>query len=346
MNLEDIFDNFESKNKCNGCSILRKRKPRHTILDYIKMEELDVLFLSDSVKWNNGDPKAFRPEEEEVIIECIQPMYEHISKGLRVDFASAVKCPNVVEADMETEDRKICKTHLNDTMEKLRPKLVYACGNLAMRMLVGKSGIAGKRGKTFTYTFKDGTDCWVVPIYHPFAVVQEPKNRYLFEVDIRNGYRKHILGIHKTDFSYVGISNLDELHKYDYLYTYSGAIAVDLETTGLDFNRDTIHSVSFGFRDNEGNIINTGIPWNHRHSPFKGDEKEEVVRWIHKVFQNPNATWVFQNGSFDRKFMMIEGIRVTNCFDTKVLGKLITEDSPNDLKSMVREYFADELEKL
>ncbi len=349
MNLEDIFNHLDSGNKCEGCSILKKRKPRHTILDYTKMEPVDILFLSDSIKWNNGDVKAFRPEEEELIIECVQIMYNHIAEGLKVDFSAAVKCPNVVEADMETSDRKICKVHLTDTMEKLRPKLVYACGNLAMKQLIGKSGISGingKRGKTFEYIYSDGTTAYVVPIYHPFAVVQEPKNRYLFEVDIRNGYRKHILGIHESDFSYTGITTLKQLHDYDHLHYYSGSISVDLETTGLDFRNDTIHSIALGYHSTTGDIHNIGIPWHHRHTPFVGEEKEEVVAWIKRLFQNPNVEWVFQNGSFDRKFLKGEGIDVTNCYDTKVLAKLLREDAPNDLQSMVREHFGDALDKL
>ena len=121
---------------------------------------------------------------------------------------------------------------------------------------------------------------------------------------------------------------------------------MDIETTGLDFRRDTIHSVAFGYRADCGNIRNVGIPWHHRHSPFVGDEQKTTIAWIKRLFENPNVTWVFQNGPFDRKFLMREGIHVTNCFDTKVIAKLLREDAPNDLQSMVREHFGDALEKL
>jgi hypothetical protein len=344
--LEDLFSGpvEASESHCVGCPVLKKNKPRHCIKDYESMEELDILFLSDSVKWNYGDSKAFRTEERDLIVDCLHPMYDHIRDGLRIDFAASVKCPNMLESDMNPVSMNSCRNYLDPMVDKLKPKLIFACGNLALKMLTKKSGIGDKRGTSYEYKTEKGHVCRVVALYHPFAVVQEPRMRYLFELDIRNGYNKYILGIvDKSKFSYEGIHDIKQLENYGFLKTTEEPIGIDIETTGLDFKKDLIQTIAFSFSD--GNVC---LPIDHRFTPFSEYDRKKVLEFISEVLGNKNNKKIFQNHTFDRKFLLRYNIRCAEgtTWDTKLLAKLIREDAPNGLKSLVTEYFADELQDL
>ena len=57
-----------------------------------------------------------------------------------------------------------------------------------------------------------GHSCIVVPIYHPYAVLKEPRHRYLFETDIKNAYEKYVLGkTNSGDFVYSTATEIEEV---------------------------------------------------------------------------------------------------------------------------------------
>ena len=143
---------------CHGCSILDKSKPAHSIMDYEELRESPVLFLSDSLKQKLNQMVPFTKQD----MKLLEDSYKE-------DFvcAAAVKCPSVREADMTPDNMKLCRAHLEATIDKVKPKLVFPCGNLAMKMLIKKSGITDKRGKYYEYITTRGHSCIVVPIFHP-----------------------------------------------------------------------------------------------------------------------------------------------------------------------------------
>lgn len=56
-----------------------------------------------------------------------------------------------------------CAPNLEKTIETLRPKVIVALGNIALRQLTGRSGISQLRG----YPLVGPRGLWVVPTYHP-----------------------------------------------------------------------------------------------------------------------------------------------------------------------------------
>ncbi len=64
----------------------------------------------------------------------------------RVSFSAAVKCPSVREADLKTADTHACRLHLWDPNDKVKPKLVFACGNLAFKIVTKQSSTTTKKG--------------------------------------------------------------------------------------------------------------------------------------------------------------------------------------------------------
>tara|TARA_R110000782_G_scaffold102791_5_gene190175 strand:+ start:10497 stop:11525 length:1029 start_codon:yes stop_codon:yes gene_type:complete len=323
---------------CEGCSILKKSKPVHCHLDYEDMEEVDVLFVSDSFKYRNGVMRAFGKKD----LDLIREMYPGPAFGV----TASVKCPSVKDKDQTAGDLKICRQHLEATIDKLKPTLVYACGNLPMRMFIKRSGISNKRGSAFPYVTEAGTECVVVPIYHPFAVIKEPKNRFLFEMDIKNGYDKYILKkIDLGGFEYHTILEIEELRDLAEMLTgeYSETIAGDIETTGFNFLTDELQTIAIATPD-----MNWVIPCDHKDSPFgHGTEhRDEMWSLLAKILGHPLTKKIFHNTKFDLKFLLHKGIKVSNVHDTKLMHHLFDENLPKGLMDLVKLYFPHELASL
>jgi len=335
-NLYDCHKVSSTNPLCDGCSVLTSSKPCYSVEDYKNLPQGKVLFLSDSFRYRFGKASPFSDKEKE-LIKGIFP-YSTV-------FSSSVKCPSVKEADMSPDDMKICRAHLEATIDAVKPILVFTCGNLAMKMLIKKSGITNKRGKSFEFTSQEGHTCTVVPLFHPFSVIKEPRHKYLFEVDIKNAYAKYILhSTNTSEFKYKVLISVTEVELMEYdLRDTSDTIAVDIETTGLNFLTDKVQTIAISTKGD-----NWVIPLDHKDSPFiKGTVQSPIVwKALRNVLENPNNKKVFHNAKFDLKFLKAHDINPVNVWDTKVMHHLIDENIPKSLMDLVKLYFSSELEDL
>lgn len=322
---------------CEGCEILTKNKAMHSVMDYEDKKESKVLFLSDSLAFQHGEAKAFKKKDLAFLNE----------QFLKRDFetAAAVKCTDVREADMKTSDLKICRQHIQATIDTVKPLLVFACGNLAMKMIIKKSGITSKRGKAFDFETDNGHKCTVVPIFHPYMVQKEPAHLSLFQNDLRNGYEMYVLNRrNEGDFKYKAIMNIEDLVELtENLKDTSDTLAMDTETTGLNFKKDSLMTLSITSHD-----MTWVIPLDHKDSPFKKGTEHYAKVWgcIRKIMENPNNRKVWHNAKFDLHFLLSYGVRVKNVWDTKIMHHLLDENLPKGLMDLTKLYFASELENL
>ena len=340
--LENIYSGLKggcSNSLCEGCAILEQSKPLYSHMDYEDLELGDTLFVSDSFKYRMGSMLPLSKKERE-LIESIFPA--------KAQYTASVKCPSVKDGDMTPQDMNLCREHLDATIDKVRPRLIFACGNLAMKMLIKKSGITNKRGSSYEFTSKSGYLSIVVPIYHPFSVLKEPRHRYLFETDIKNAYEKYVLGKKATsNFSYVVATTIEEVEDIAVkLQDTSETVAVDIETTGLNFLTDKIQTISFTAPDQT-----YVIPLDHKDSPFKRQAfglvyVDRVWGLVRSILENPKNKKVFHNAKFDLKFLLRHEIHTKNVWDTKIMHHFVNETAPKSLMDLVKLYFADELENL
>jgi len=336
-NLHSLYATEEANSHCKDCSILLKKKPLYCVEDYEHLKQSDVLFLSDSIKHRFGKTYAFSKEEREIISEFFP--------GDTYQMSASVKCPSVREADMSPSNMEACRNYLELTIDKVQPRLVYVCGNLAMKMLIKKSGITSKRGKSYDYVTPTGHSCVVVPIFHPYSVVKEPRHRLLFETDIRNAYEKYVLGkTHEGKLEYKVLTDIQEVIKLAYdLKDTEETLAMDIETTGLNFLKDNIQTIAISSRE-----TNWVIPCDHKDSPFRKGEPhyEKMWRNLRAILENPRNKKVFHNAKFDLKFLINYGIYTKNVWDTKIMHHLLDENLPKSLMDLVKLYFPTELESL
>jgi uracil-DNA glycosylase family 4 len=333
--------------KCEGCPALAQHLPRHTILDYEYEEApVDILFISDSPKMFEGEYVSFRPQEFRVIMQDLREL--GVLNNFKVAFTTSVKCPNITPDSLSTGIRKKCAAHLYDTIDHYKPKLTFACGKMATTMLYGKAREEGKvRGKVDVLKTPSGFVYKVVPIIHPFQVVAEPKNAYLFSTDLHNAVNNELLGKSKdARVPYtmpMSIAELDEVRD-DFIDTDKD-LAVDIETTGLNFLEDTIHTVSMTLVDREtGELGRTLVlPIDHKEAKLGYKIKGAFLTFVCKAMANKKNRKILQNAGFDLKFMKRYGVdEVYNVYDTKLLQHLYREDVPKSLADLVSYYFPEE----
>lgn len=341
--LNSLYSNSEVEpcnSKCTGCSILEKKKPIHSWMDYLHVipGDYDILFVTGSLAWENGI-KVLSGLEEEVYRKYIYP----IVKDSAHCFSAATKCPDLVDKDIKTKDRAICSAHLEDTLKHIKPKLIIACGNLALRMLTKKSGISNNRG---TIHLLDGIP--VAPVEDLISVALEPRKTILLQQDIKNAYDKYILKTTVgTKLNYTIIYEIAYLKKiYDFLSTTTGDISVDIETAGLNFKKDNIYTVGIAYKE-EGSeeykqII---IPYKHWQLTWGDEEMAYIKYFLVGVLKNPNNRKIGQNVGFDLKFLLQEGIEAVNVWDTKLMFHCVNENLPKSLLEIVKKFFPDELEE-
>lgn len=343
MDLRELYNTVNPI--CDGCSILNKPKPQHCIADYETdaTAPADILFMSDCFKTVFGEYLPFRHNEFNFLVDVVKKLeIEH-----SICFSAAVKCPMVKEEDMLTEDRNICRNHVYYTIDKVRPKIVFACGNLAFKMLTKKSGIMNKRGQGFEIDTPAGTKTTVVPVFHPYQVIIEPKNSYLFELDIVNAIDSFITKKSESlSLKWELIDSLDKLTQYEHLITTDKNISLDIETTGLNFLTDKINTIAISWKG-EKSYICIVFPVDHRESPFGDAEKIKVFGFLDKVLRNKKNKKILHNSKFDLKFLHRYGITcVENVWDTKLMQHLVNENLPKSLKDLVGYYYPHELNTL
>jgi len=250
----------------------------------------------------------------------------------------AIKLANIPDDDIDTKMFHKMRPVLHDEMEQIKPKLIIPLGNVAMKALIKKSGLSNKRGREF----KLG-DFPVVPTFGPDTLFLEPKVRDLFIQDVNNAYDKFILETNKlADSTYVLCKTMDEVNENLDKVEACDVVAVDLETTGLDFKKDKITTIGFSMGEEEAFVI----PVNHRETPFDEKEIKHISERVAKIMANDNIAKVFHYGQFDLKFLMNFGSTTfNNIEDTKIMHALIDENLPHGLIDLVKQYFPHELEK-
>lgn len=335
---------------CTGCKILKESKPRHGIQDYLKAKPVDILFLSDSMRWENG-PTPITGKEQAILLDSMEqagiPLHT-----LSWEVSPAVKCPWVGANSMGAKDKEICRKHVENTITAFKPKMIVCLGNQAFNMLTKKSGIMDKRGSLFDY---NGIP--VIPIYHPFQVIKEPRYKEVFIKDLQNAYLIYSGEDNKVKVDYSVVDpNVPATHEpLSSLLEWGDCISpipvsIDIETTGFNFKTDRIRSISLSYREkSDGSVKTNVINFDIINENRTLEGLKSIGDFLLKLLISNNHIKVFHNAKFDLKFIF--EFLVSNDFDcasfvgvkrvvcTKNLAKFVNENRPNSLKDLVKEYF-------
>lgn len=84
-----------------------------------------------------------------------------------------------------------CRKHLKAEIDAVQPEVIIALGDVALRALCKKSGVADKRGKEFALHAEFGYDCSVWPTRQPGYVLHAPTARDTIVADLRRVRDRH-----------------------------------------------------------------------------------------------------------------------------------------------------------
>lgn len=234
---------------------------------------------------------------------------------------------------------------LKQEIKSVNPEVIVACGNLALWALTGKWGISKWRG---SYLRADGLagggKSWVVPTYHPAAVLRAWYERPVCVNDLRRA-KRIVAGetpVHpawaftlRPNFSQV-IQCLQTLHQR----LESGEnlwIDFDLETraghiacAGLSWSKTEAISIPFMCRENKDGY------WSIEEEAF-------IVWWLWRVLCHPRVSVRWQNGLYDAQYTFRHWHFVPNGKqDTMISQHSIFGDMPKSLAfqaSMYAEWY-------
>tara|TARA_R110000765_G_scaffold39488_3_gene85865 strand:- start:12856 stop:13830 length:975 start_codon:yes stop_codon:yes gene_type:complete len=297
--------------------------------------EEDIVFVHSSYHKSMGQVFNFPDNEHGIFMKLLAKTKIPPNS---YQLVPAIKLAGIPEDDVDTKMLHKMRPILHDEMAQIKPRLIIPLGNIAMKALIKKSGLTNKRGREFMLG-----DFPVVPTYGPDTLFLEPKLRSLFIQDVNNAYDKFILDTNKlADSTYVLCKTISEVDEYLDKVEKCDVVAVDLETTGLDFKKDKITTIGFSMGEEEAFII----PLQHRETPFDEAELEYISKRISSLMANNDVAKVFHYCQFDLKFLMNFGSTTfNNIEDTKIMHALIDENLPHSLMDLVKQYFPHELEK-
>ena len=323
MSIDEIIESFE--------------KTENTHQEDVGSEH--ILFIHDSCVRQRGEVFSFRDDEFGVLSQLLNKTKLQMDE---FQFVAAIKSLGVSEKDVTTEMIHKNRPLLEKDITKSNPDLIFVLGNLAMKTLLRKSGISNKRGKEFWITV-DEKEIPVVPLYHPFSLYSEPKLRSLFVQDIDNAYDKFILKRNKlADSTYELHNNVTDALKALENAEGKDFLALDIETTGLDYKKDKITSIGLATGDHEAFVI----PIHHRESELSDSDLSRIRTRLNAIMANPKIGKIFHNCKFDLKFLKNLGIEsFNNIHDTQIMHSLVDENKPHGLMDIVKEHWPRELEQ-
>jgi len=303
-----------------------------------ELTDAKIVFVHDSFHRENGITYEFTEEEFGVLSHLLEKTKLPANS---YQFVASIKSYGLREDDVSTAMLTKHREYLYEDLDSIVPTLIIPLGNLPMKAVIKKSGIYNKRGKEFPFPLGGHSNIPVVPTFHPVSLYLEPKLRHLFIQDINNAYEKFILDANKqSDTGYVLCDTLDSVEEQFELIKHDKEIAVDLETTGLDYKKDKIQTI--GIATDSAVFI---LPLYHKDSPFVESEIAFIREKMATLCADETKAKIFHNCKFDLKFLMnFEISDFKNIEDTQMIHSLIDENLPHGLMDLVKQYFPQELE--
>lgn len=222
--------------------------------------------------------------------------------------SNAVKCRPTKNGKNTTPtptEIKCCAPFTIKLIKEIEPTVIVTIGKIAMTQLLPLNlGITVARGKQF---YHPELKAIIIPTYHP-AYLGRANDRLLyqqFENDLKLAQRL----VYRTPrrlISSTPVSLEDPIDIKNYLehLLTAPAVAIDIETEGLDFKKDRITDISFCYSFGKG----VHISW---------ENMEDHFELLGQVLSSHKVKKVGHNFTFDMKFLRAQGFEINNFnFDT------------------------------
>lgn len=226
-----------------------------------------------------------------------------------------------------------CRQNVITVLYHIKPKIIIALGDIALRQILKKSGITRARGHVVR---SDEFNCWVMPTFHPAFILRNPGNRdklvsdlSLVETIRQNNWE----GIPKEDVSW-GLGEIPEI------LNGAESFAYDTETQGNNWTDPFNFVIGYSVSAEAGKAAYVQLFHEcaedekehfviQKERKLPGKRKKEIVgvRVRKAPFFKRKIKWLQQAFDGSRKVYMMNGL-----FDihfTEDLFAMIGEECPD-----------------
>jgi DNA polymerase len=151
----------------------------------------DLMVVGDwSARAQGGNPEIMFGPEEDIML---WKMMEAIGLGPEnVYVTNILKCCPGVDQVSDQECQESCFSYLVREIEAVRPRLICAMGDLAVRMLVGSQETLFRlRGRFALYRYQEAEPIPVMPTFHPRYLLHNPEMKKATWKDLQ-GIRRRL----------------------------------------------------------------------------------------------------------------------------------------------------------
>jgi len=258
-----------------------------------------------------------------------------------VRLENAVRCKPPDNRDPNKHEMVACKPYLDDTIVKLKPKLIVTLGHIPLETLLGFKTITAGRGvHKLEVENRSGEKhvCWCCSTYHPAAVSRNwgLLESVLCDIERFLTFKDQPITASVPPFQPIyRILTVEDMVKL--AATTTGRIfSLDLETTGFHWRRDKI--LCAGFCDVEVSLQEMvyilplhGYATTKLCTEYWTPEDKAIVLAAFKKFLSNNR-FFGHNIKFDFRFLLAQlGVELDIEFDTMLAHHTLDENSPHDI---------------
>lgn len=271
------------------------------------------------------------------------------------------------------DETNTCLPYLEQEIALIKPTVIIALGNPALKALLGnkKATISNYRG---TEVWSEKYNCKIMPTMHPSAVLRNPDLEETVMQDLKRAFESSAYP-EMTKIPEGNYITIDNIEKFDAFYKRIMEVpeyAFDLETSGLNWQKDEILCVSFSWKEGTAVVlpIRKYVPVEHErivqkekkvkrkgvvsvtmieeiekwvedtYTPYWGDQQQYVMMNLMAIICS-NIPRIAQNGKFDDKFFLQMGWNIQPlAYDTLLMHYLLNESGKgtHNLEDMSLQY--------
>lgn len=276
--------------KCDECSLKEQK-----FVPGEGPDKAEVVFVGEAPGAQEAfQGKPFAGQAGKLLNKCLEQLGIDRSKCY---VTNTCLCRPEKNRTPKADEIEACRDRLIAEVKVREPKIVVVLGNTAIKAILGlRQGVTSVRGKSF---WSDELNCWVMPTYHPAAILRQPGMFQDYAADLQK-----ITEIAKKDpdekdqdleTEYWVVNNLTTALKVIVFLKKQKLISCDIETSGFNPRKDRIIAVGFTWEKGKSIIFEEEVL------------QDELVKWNLKgLFESKSIKWLWQNGKFDCKFFQIQ----------------------------------------
>jgi uracil-DNA glycosylase family 4 len=242
---------FKQKRKDTGgkkCRIRECPLFKKIEVPYGGNKKAKVVFIGESPGYNEEvEGKPFVGAAGDMIKECAEEAGLVFSRFYVMNSARCRIDKSKMSGKEITSALSFCREYVTRTIEILKPKLIIASGDFALRQILRKSGITKARGR---YEFSKEFDCYVMPCFHPAYILRNRSLKPLLVEDLKTV--KRFMRNNYTPPEDSRVTHYQEVDSIQFLIDQKKPVALDTEGQGLDWLDPNYIMISLSLSDKSG----------------------------------------------------------------------------------------------